>query len=196
MEVGAGALPENFTYTRLSDVFPTNNTLIRRDVLHRSGLFDLAYDQGQRADSDLGMRIYLSGALMVLHPEISVLHHHAPSGGLRAHKARKITYASSRQRILQRHLPTVSEIYLARRYFTPRQVRESLWLRTFGTFSVRGSRTRKLVKMLVAVCLLHDTCWRIYRRYRQVSRMLDHYPQIPTLPEAQNVRDPLRSVPL
>ena len=181
-ELGAGALPDNFTFTRLSDVFPTNNSMIRREVLRHSGLFDLAYDRGQRADGDLGMRIYLSGALMILHPEISVLHHHAPSGGLRAHKARKITYASSRQRIFQRHLPSVSEIYLVRRYFTPRQLREALWLRVFGTFRVRGSRLRKAAKMLVAFFLLPDTCWRIVRRSRRAAAMLERFPQIATLP--------------
>src|SRR5690606_18064931 len=191
-EVGAGALPEHFTFMRLSDVFPTNNTLLRRDVLRESGLFDLAYDRGQRADGDLGMRIYLSGALMVLHPEIAVLHHHAPSGGLRAHKARKITYASSRQLLFQRHLPTISELYLAHRYFTARQRREALWLRVFGTFSIRGGGLRKVAKMAIAFCLLPDTCWRIYRRSRRAAAMLGRFPKIPALPaEVTTVRSPL-----
>ncbi len=84
VEVGAGPLPEAFTFLRTSDVFPTNNTLVDRDVLVRSGLFDLAFDRGARADHDLGTRIYLSGAFMVMDPDISVLHHHAPQGGLRS----------------------------------------------------------------------------------------------------------------
>ena len=61
-EAGAGPRPAYFSYIRASDVFPTNNTLIRKDALRRSGLFDLAYDRGQRADGDLGMRVYLAGA--------------------------------------------------------------------------------------------------------------------------------------
>ena len=111
-EVGAGPLPESFTFIRTSDVFPTNNTLVDRDVLLRSGLFDLAFDRGARADHDLGMRIYLSGAFMVMDPEISVLHHHAPQGGLRSHGARVVTYASSRTRLTHRALPAVTEMYL------------------------------------------------------------------------------------
>ncbi len=118
-EVGAGPLPEGFRTIRMSDVFPTNNTLLRKSALGRSGLFDLAYDRGARADGDLGMRLYLGGTLMVLNPEITLLHHHAPSGGLRIHKARVRTYASSRQRISDRHLPAKTEIYLWRRYFRP-----------------------------------------------------------------------------
>ena len=180
-EVGAGDLPENFTYIRISDVFPTNNTLIHRRVLESAGLFDLAYDRGARADADMGMRIYLHGGYMILNPEISVLHHHAPAGGLRAHKARAITYASSRQSLIQRHLPSKTEIYLAKRYFTPRQVRESLWQRVLGTFSLRGPWWRRGLKILISFLLLPHTWWQIKVLERQADQMLQVYPQIPTL---------------
>ncbi|MBN1121751.1 MAG: glycosyltransferase family 2 protein [Anaerolineae bacterium] len=182
-EVSAGPLPEDFTYIRASDIFPTNNALIRREVLRGSGLFDLAYERGARADGDIGMRIYLSGQLMVYNPEISVLHHHAPRGGLRTHKARAITYGSSRNSLTARHLPAVTEIYLAYRYFMPRQVREMLWLRIFGTFSIRGGWGRKLLKALISLCLLPDTLWRIHLRHRKARLMLRDYPQIPRLEE-------------
>ncbi len=180
-ETGAGALPQDFTYRRVSDVFPTNNALVRREALIRSGLFDLAYERGQRADLDLGMRIYLSGGLMMLQPQISVLHHHAPRGGLRAHKARQVTYASSRARITTRSLPSVSELYLARRYFTTRQVREAAWLAVFGTFSARGSRMRRVVKALYAALMLPLTLWEVHRRDKTARAWLKTYPQIPAL---------------
>ncbi|MEM8934397.1 MAG: glycosyltransferase family A protein, partial [Acidobacteriota bacterium] len=133
-EVAAGPLPVDFQRRRLSDVFPTNNTLLRRDALVASGLFDLAFETGSRADADLGQRLYQSGALLLLEPSIRVLHHHAPSGGLRRHKARAVTYAASRRQIRVRHLPSVTELYLARRHFSPRQVREADLLRVLGTF--------------------------------------------------------------
>ena len=181
-EVGAGPLPDSFTYTRISDVFPTNNTLIAKSILTQSGLFDLAYNHGSRADGDLGMRIYLSGALMMLVPSISVLHHHAARGGLRAHKARIITYASSRKYLMQRHLPTTTEIYLAKRYFSPHQVREALALRVFGTFSLRGLWWRKILKVMLSGLLLPDTLWRIRGRVHQATKLLHRYPQIPSAP--------------
>lgn len=180
-EVGAGPLPRDFTYMRLSDVFPTNNTLIDRQVLENSGLFDLAYNRLARADGDLGMRVYLTGACMLLNPGISVLHHHAPAGGLRIHKARVITYASSRHSLTQRHLPSRSEIYLAKRYFSPGQVREDLWLRALGTFSLRGDRWRQVMKIIISFFLLPHTWWEIRARERQAEQMLEIYPQIPQL---------------
>jgi GT2 family glycosyltransferase len=180
-EDGAGPLPEAFRLIRSSDVFPTNNSLIVKDVLQRSGLFDLAYDRGARADGDLGMRLYLAGALMVLNPGISVVHHHAPSGGLRVHKARVITYASSRKRLTHRHLPATTEIYLSRRYFTPRQVREQLWLSAVGTFSARGGRGKKLAKAAMSLILLPHSLWKIRSRSRLAADMLTRFPQIPPL---------------
>ena len=178
-EVGAGSLPESFTYARVSDVFPTNNTLIHHSVLDQSGLFDLAYERGQRADGDLGMRVYLSGALMVLNPDIAVLHHHAPSGGLRKHKARVITYASSRMRLAHRHLPSATEIYLAKRYFSPRQVKEMLWMRILGTFSAQGGKLRKMLKVLMGLLYLPNTILQIRKREREADVMLQSFPQIP-----------------
>jgi GT2 family glycosyltransferase len=159
--------------------------MIRKSVLRGSGLFDLAFDRGQRADADLGMRIYLAGACMLLDPEIAVLHHHAPRGGLRVHKARVITYASSRQRLMHRHLPSVSEVYLRRRYFTPRQEWESLWQRAVGTLSSRGSRWRRALKLAIGLVLVPSTLWQMRRRCRQATAMLEKYPSIPRFVDSQ-----------
>ena len=180
-EDGAGPLPEAFRLFRSSDVFPTNNSLIVKNVLSRSGLFDLTYDRGARADADLGMRLYLSGCLMVLNPEIKALHHHAPSGGLRTHGARVITYASSRKQLAQRHLPATTEIYLALRYFSARQVREFLWLQTAATLAFKGALLRRVLKALVGVALLPDTLRQIRRRTRDARVLLEAGPKIPAL---------------
>jgi glycosyltransferase involved in cell wall biosynthesis len=178
-EDGTGPLPEAFRRLRASDVFPTNNSLIRTSALSGSGLFDLAYERGARADADIGMRLYLAGELMVLNPEIRVLHRHAPSGGLRTHGARVITYASSRARLLHRHLPTVTEIYKARRYFSPRQVEEQFWISALGTFSSRGSRLRRIAKAGFALLLLPHSLWTMRKRGKVVDAMLREYPRIP-----------------
>ena len=188
-EDGAGPLPEAFRRIRTSDVFPTNNSLIRMSALGGSGMFDLAYDRGARADADLGMRLYLSGQLMVLNPEIRVLHRHAPSGGLRTHGARVITYASSRQRLTHRHLLSPTEMYLGSRYFTPRQVREGAWLSILGTFSARGSRGRRAAKAAVSLLLLPHSVWTLRRRRKTTAAMLAQYPQIARWPDPRGTED-------
>lgn len=162
-EAGAGEVPPEFRHQRMADVFPTNNGLASMRRLEQVGQFDLRYDTGSRADGDLSMRMYLSGALMVLDPDISVFHHHAPAGGLRSHGARKVTYAASRRKIFTRHLPSVTESYYARRYFTDRQVREAEVLRCFGTFASQRGWAARWLKRLFAFLMLPDTWWRIRR---------------------------------
>ena len=186
-EKGIKELPEHFRFIRLSDVFPTGNTLVHRSVLERSGLFDLAYDHGQRADGDLGMRAYLTGALMVLNPDVRLFHHRAPSGGLRTHGARRITYDSSRTRLLQRQLFSATEVYLAKRYFGPRQLKEMWWLTVLGTFSMRGNLILRVLKAIVSLLFMPITMWQLHKRLDEGDRMLRRFPVIPSF-ENSNVR--------
>jgi len=180
-EVGAGDLPPDFRFMRISSGFPTNNTLIRKSVLAKSGLLDLAYDHGQRADHDLGMRLYLAGDMLVLNPDIQVLHHHAPMGGLREHKARVNTRASSRKKIFNRNLPSVSDMYLVKRYYSKRQVKEKLWISVLSTFSLEGSLWKRIFKGFFGFVVLPHTVWVLNQRARIADEMLNIFPQIPHL---------------
>jgi GT2 family glycosyltransferase len=186
LEDGAGALPEAFRLLRASDVFPAGNSMVSRAALQESGLFDLAYERGARADADLGMRLYLSGQLMVLDPQVEVLHRHAPRGGLRTHGARAVTYASSRKKLLHRQLPGMTELYLAKRYFSARQVREMLWLQAAATLAFKGSRGRRVLKAALGLLLLPDTLRKLRRRERDADAMMATGPRIPTLPHADS----------
>ena len=184
-EVGAGDLPEAFQRWRLSDVFPTNNAMLRCEVLSKTGLFDLAFEHGERADADLGMRVYLTGGLSILDPASRVLHHRAGSGGLRTWGARRKTYAASRRALWLRHLPSVTEIYLALRYFSPLQVREKLWIAAFATLRSEGGQALKILRLITGSLLLPWTAAVLVTRRRKAVKMLDRFPEIPSIdPEA------------
>lgn len=181
IEVGGEALSAENTFLKVSAVFPTNNTLVRRDMLKRSGLFDLAYNRMSRADSDLGMRVYLAGGLLIYNPAIQLLHHHAPQGGLRVHKARVITRASSRQQLMARHLSGVSDIYRGLRYFGKSETREMMWMSILTTFRIRGGWLRQVFKVLFALMMLPDSIYQVRRNYAKAEQMLKDYPQIPQI---------------
>ena len=185
-EVGAGPVPPDYSFIRLSDVFPTNNCMIRRAVLKKSGLFDMAYDRGQRADGDLGARIYKTGARMILNPEIRLLHYHAPRGGLRTHNVRRVTFASSRQFITHFRLPHVSELYFGFQHETERQRHEAKLLTLLGTFSIRGSRMKKILKVLLATVRIPSFLLTLSKRKAAAESMLGKYPQIPALDPSDN----------
>ena len=178
-ELGAGALPAAFRRVRESDVFPTNNALLRAAALADAGLFDLAYERGERADGDLGMRLYLAGKTLGLNPAASVVHLHAPRGGLRQHRARVTTRGGSRGSLRQRHLLAPTEGYLWSRYFTPRQVHEALLIRTVATLRGEGRRPRRLLRAALLALLLPDT-WRQNRnRLAAGQALLARFPSIP-----------------
>jgi glycosyltransferase involved in cell wall biosynthesis len=181
VEPGEDDLDPAFRRFRQSDVFPTNNTLLRREALTGSGLFDLAFDRGERADHDLGMRLYLSGHRLVLDPEAEVLHHHAAEGGLRAHAARVDTYRGSRHSTVARHRLAPTELYLWRRYYRPDQVREALRLRLFGTFSRRGRAPARALRVLVQLALLRDTRAQLAQAGRAADALAADHPTIPVL---------------
>lgn len=145
-EPGAGSLALNFRYIRISDVFPTTNTLVKKSICEKSGLFDLAFERGKGADHDLGIRVYLSGALMVLDPDIRIVHHRASSGGLREYGERRITHQSSIITIFQWDIPSPTEIYLWLKYYDKKQAAESIYIRVLGLFRFRGLFIKRIAR--------------------------------------------------
>jgi glycosyltransferase involved in cell wall biosynthesis len=177
-EAGAGPIPEDFQLMRVVDIFPVG-TLTRRTFFDGGGLFDPAFDRGARADADVAMRGYLSGALMLLNPSIRVAHWRAGRGGLRVHGARVITRASSRAKVQHRHVPSHTELYLVLRYFSARQLHEMLWQRVIGTFVGEGSAGHRIVKALVSAFFLPSTLMRIRQNLTRARVMLAQAPVPP-----------------
>lgn len=192
-ETGIETLPEHFTYLRCSDVFPTNNSMIRKDVLEDSGLFDPALDRGEMEDFDLGMRIYLAGDLMILNPDIRVLHHHAPKGGLRTHGARVITYAHSRRSLLRRKILSISELYIYKRFLNPHQISESMLLSVAGTLSSHGNVIKKIFRFLIGFLLLPHTIWQTRKNSRLADQLRKDRPWHPLVADRET--QPLSSLP-
>lgn len=177
----AGPPPPGFRHRRAADVFPTNNTMLRRAALARSGLFDPAFDRGARADHDLGMRLYLSGALLVYDPQPELFHHHAPSGGLRTHGARTVTRSGSRRTIRQRHLPGMTERYLAMRYYTTSQRRDARVVYALSTLGGAGPLHRRALRSALQLLRLPTTFRQLDNTEAAAVDHLRRRPPIPTL---------------
>lgn len=157
----AGPPMPGFRHRRANDNFPTNNTMLRRDALDRSGWFDPSFDRLPMEDHDLGTRLHRAGAHLVYDPDVLVYHHHAPAGGLRVHGTRAITRASSRRSARQRNLPTVTALALGHRYGTARQRREAAAIRLFSTLTADGPLSRRLQRLVVQLALMPSTIQKI-----------------------------------
>jgi GT2 family glycosyltransferase len=158
---------------RIADCLSAGNTMIKRNVLVNVGLFDMAYDHGQKADGDLGARIHRAGYLMLVNPDIRLLHHRAPSGGLRKHNVRKTTYASSRSKIAHFRLPHMTELYFNLKNLNPLQQREYLWHSTIGTFSLRGKIFKRIAKAAWALLNLPKNLMELKRRLKGAQQVYE-----------------------
>lgn len=177
----AGPPPPGFRHRQASAVFPTNHSTVRRTALARSGIFDPVFDHGPRADHDVGMRLHLAGCVLIYDPSVSVYHHHASTGGLRTHGARKTTRASARRSLTERNLPSTTECYIGLRYYRERQRREARAIRVLSALSGDGTRSRRLARAMVQIMLLPNTLERIRRSEREAAAVMQDRPRIPGL---------------
>ena len=146
IEIGTPEQPVH-PYYYVSDTFPI--TLIRKDILDKTGYMDMFFNKNIRADQDLAMRCHLQGTLMIFNPSATIHHHRAPVGGLRAHKARVITNFMAKNSITKFVVPTSSELYLVMKYFNAKQVRSFVRIKYFNQLMVNGSIFRKIAKLFV-----------------------------------------------
>jgi GT2 family glycosyltransferase len=146
IEIGMPVSPVN-PYYYMSDTFPI--TLIKKSVVEKVGFMDMFYNKNIRADQDLAMRCHLNGALMIFDSSATILHHRAPSGGLRTHKARVITNSISKNSITKFALPASSEIYLAKKYYSPLQYNNYIRIKYLNQLLINGNMFRKLLRSIV-----------------------------------------------
>lgn len=148
VEIGTPEKPIH-PYHFVSDTFPI--TLIKKSVVEKAGFMDMFFNRNIRADHDLAMRCHLNGALMVFDSSAVILHHRAPSGGLRTHNARVITNHIAKNSITKIAVPTSSEIYLAKKYYSPLQYKSYIRIKYLNQLLINGGVFRKLLRGLVFI---------------------------------------------
>lgn len=131
----------------MSDTFPI--TLVKRKLVLDAGMMDMFFNKNIRADYDLALRCHELGALMVFDSSALIDHHRAPSGGLRAHKARTITNAMSKSSVSKFAEPTASELFLVKRHFSQEQFKMFVRIKYFEQLAVKGNIFKKLLRLLV-----------------------------------------------
>lgn len=171
-EIGTNFIDRSISKIELSDGFPTNDVLVKRNLLVEVGGFDIKMDQKQSEDEELGLRLVKNGALSIKNNQLRLLHLRAAKGGLRNHNVRKVTYASSRDSLLQRRFLHHSEIYLKLKHFTRNQVYKSLLLNIRGTFIVRGTVFKKTIKIFIGIFLLPHSFYKVFSNFKKGLKLL------------------------
>ncbi|HLO13697.1 MAG TPA: glycosyltransferase [Anaerolineales bacterium] len=171
---------ETDRYFRLSDRFATGNGMALVTALKKVGGFDLNYNRNYRADADMGMRLYLSGALSMITPHAREISLSPPTGGLKFFGA---TDGSRNIKLLQ-PWPAVTQTYYWLRYHTRRQVREALILNIIAAAIPRKQRystqfSRKLMHVIGQFWTFPFRAWGIWQSVNLARRMLRNGIQIP-----------------
>ncbi len=170
-EIGTDYVDRSIPKIELSDGFPTNDVLVKRELLREVGGFDEKMDQLQSEDQEIGLRCIKRGALSVKNNQLRIVHLRAIRGGLRKSNVRKITFASSRKNLFQRRYLHHSEIYLNIKHFSKKQIKNSIFLNIRGTFIVRGSFFKKMLKFILGVLLLPYTITLLLHKYNLAKKI-------------------------
>ncbi|WP_276133190.1 glycosyltransferase family 2 protein [Polluticoccus soli] len=173
VEIGTPEKPIH-PYHFVSDTFPI--TLIRKSVVVKAGFMDMFFNKNIRADHDLAMRCHLDGALMVFDSSAVILHHRAPSGGLRTHNARVITNHIAKNSITKIAVPTSSEIYLAKKYYSTLQYKSYIRIKYLNQLLINGSVFRRLLRGLVFVYKLPALVRSYKENYSSAEQALAELP--------------------
>jgi GT2 family glycosyltransferase len=115
-------IPKDYDQVRLAYNLDTGNALIRKAAILKVGGFDRNYDFGKGADTDLGIRLYLKGFLLLHNPLARRLHYKAASGGLREYGV----LWETRQPSFLKPNPAPTYTYWMRRYFAREKWLEGL----------------------------------------------------------------------
>jgi GT2 family glycosyltransferase len=107
------SIPLEYQHARIAYNLDTGNALIRKSAILHVGGFDLNYDFGKGTDTDLGMRLYLSGFLLLHNPNARRLHYKAEVGGLRTYGVKWETRDIS----INQPRPVATYTYWIMRYF-------------------------------------------------------------------------------
>jgi glycosyltransferase involved in cell wall biosynthesis len=101
------------SFYKLSNQFATGNTLIRKSVFAKIGLFDRQFEKQRMGDGEFGLRCILAGFKMIQNPLAYCIDIKAPVGGLR----QMGSWDSIRPKKMFDPRPIPSVLYFFRRYF-------------------------------------------------------------------------------
>lgn len=166
----SGIPPEKINF-KYAEQFSSNNSMIKRKVLHKIGLFDKQFDGLRWGDGELGLRAYLYGFKSISNPKASCIDLKAHNGGLReggswdAYKPAKFWGI--------RPVPSVFYFYL--KYFPVSHLYADLLVKlplSFASARKENSFIEKLFSVLVFIFMTPFLTFSVIRSWKKGSGML------------------------
>ena len=137
-------------FYKLSDFFATGNTLVRKSVFLKTGLFDRQFEKQRMGDGEFGLRCILKGFKLIQNPLAYCIDIKAPVGGLR-HMG---SWDSIRPHKLFDARPVPSVMYFFRKYYGNVPSILYLFQNIPFTYIPYKWRKRKVLKVFMLVLIL------------------------------------------
>lgn len=132
---------------KYSQQFPTGNTLIKKSVFLKIGLFDRQFEKQRMGDGEFGLRALLAGFRVISNPIAFIIDVKAPTGGLR----QMGSWDAMRPKNILAPRPIPSVLYLIRKYHSAHEA--FLYLiknipQSYIPYKFKGNKKAKLLVFL------------------------------------------------
>jgi glycosyltransferase involved in cell wall biosynthesis len=168
------------SYFRLSELFATGNTLIKKEVFEKTGLFDRQFEGQRMGDGEFGLRCLLHDEKLVLNPLAYCIDIKAPVGGLREMGSWDALRTS--KVFAPRPMPSV--LYYIRKYFDTKSALFYIVQNvpySFIPYQFKHSRVFKIAALLFFPAFLPLMIIVVAKSWREATKKLRQGPLIPTL---------------
>lgn len=173
-------IPKHAKNFKWAEQFSSGNACIRKEVFHKTGLFDRQFEGGRMGDGEFGIRAHLAGLKSISNPASWCWDVKAPKGGLR----QMGHWDAFRPQSWLAPRPVPSVLYLMRKYFGRRAAFYSLLIGVPPSLMpYRLKRKPHLLALgaLLVLPLAPLVLWQVWRSWRIASRMLREGAKIESL---------------
>ncbi|MAZ72113.1 MAG: glycosyl transferase family 2 [Flavobacteriaceae bacterium] len=174
------AIPEHYSYFRISDQLDTGNVLLKKSVFKAIGLYDRQFEKQRMGDGEFGMRMYKNDYKNISNPFASRVHLKVGTGGLR----QMGSWDAFRTTKLFSPRPIPSVLYFYRSYFETKRVLFAL-LKAVppSIIHYRFKKNKKLLLLgiFVSILLLPFIIVQILISWNKAGKKLKEGPLIQSL---------------
>ena len=166
LAVSGQKISRSYNYFRWADQLDSGNTLIKREVFHRIGLFDEQFNGQRMGDGEFAYRAFMHGIKSISNYKASRIHLKVSTGGLREMGS----WDGFRPKKWFSPKPVPSVIYLYRKYLPPHLRKNALFIGIMlSNVPYRSKRSSKM--LLLSVLLMFIKSPLLLFRYLRASHL-------------------------
>ncbi|RZK09632.1 MAG: glycosyltransferase family 2 protein, partial [Flavobacterium sp.] len=166
------SIPVERSYFKYAEQFATGNSLLKRELFTKVGLYDRQFEKQRMGDGEFGLRLFTNGFKLVSNPLAYCVDVKAPEGGLRIKGG---SWDAWRPKSLFDPRPVPSVLYLSRKYFGNKNSLLMLFANVFPSYvpyKFKKNKYLKLFSVLLIPFLLPLILFQVTKSWNLASKKL------------------------